>query len=77
MPTAPEADCGAIREEVLRGWGDEVLEVMGKDERARDVYTAILEGRGEEALDIVEVMQEEAIEIVARKHPVEFARYVK
>ena len=77
MPTAPEADWEAIREEVLRGWGDEVLEVMGKDERARDVYTAILEGRREEALDIVEVMQEEAIEIVARKHPVEFARYVK
>jgi len=76
MPTAPEADWEAIREEVLRGWGDEVLEVMGKDERARDVYTAILEGRREEALDIVEVMQEEAIEIVARKHPVEFARYI-
>jgi len=70
-------DSEAIREEVLRAWEEEMYEVMGRDGRSRDVYDAILEGRREEALDIVEVMQEEAIEIVAGKHPVEFARFVK
>jgi len=77
MPTAPEADWEAIREEVLRGCGDEVLEVMGRDERGRDVYQAIFERRFDDALELVDAMREEAIEIVARKHPVDFARYIR
>ncbi len=71
----PELDWPAAKAEALRGWGDEVERIMGEDERARDVYTALLQGRPDEALQIVEEIREDAIDAVVRKHPHEFAEY--
>lgn len=72
----PEVDWKAVRAEARRAWWDEMLRFMRQDERTEDLYEAIRKGDMEGAEAVYEVVEADALEVLVRKHPVEFFDFV-
>ena len=74
--TPPERDWQGIRLEVAAHWEDELYEIMDNDERTRELLELLCHRRNDEAMEVIADMRKDAIEVLLKRHPVEFARFV-